>query len=496
MLAAAMAATRDARADCGRAEPAVFAWVMNDGSHGQSPDARMDAVVSLVLADVQRVRFTAADVYVEATGIPRYPVGPFPDGNPNIPQDQSYGWRFPRAPQPNPGAPTATGLGPVGAWVNGVAIFNAKDAMSWNGQNVWHQNAVVAEADGFDAALGHAEMRGRYHHHQQPIALLAQLGDDGSRHSSIVGFAFDGYPVYGPWGFASPDGTGGVVRIRSSWRQRAITTRDTLPDGTSLPAAQQGPAVSATHPLGTYVEDFEYVAGLGDLDEDNGRFGVTPEYPLGTYAYFTTIDAAGESAYPYCIGPTYHGTLVQDDVRQTVSVPGGTCTWSGACVEGDCPQSCSDGIDDDEDNLIDCLDPDCSADPDCASADGDGDGAPDVSDCAPADGSAFAVPGEPLDVRVARSAGEAELSWGDLAAFAGTGTTYDVASDTIARLRADRIVAAPCVQQGIPAPSFADATPAAAEGLYWLVRGVNACGPPAGSGWGSGSDGTPHAACP
>ena len=97
--------------------------------------------------------------------------------------------------------------------------------------------------------------------------------------------------------------------MRSSYRLRAITERTTLADGTVLSAAQHGPAVSARHPLGTYVQDFEYVAGLGDLDEHNGRVCVTPEYPQGTYAYFVTLYAALAPEYPYTLGPTYYGTV-------------------------------------------------------------------------------------------------------------------------------------------------------------------------------------------
>lgn len=46
---------------------------------------------------------------------------------------------------------------------------------------------------------------------------------------------------------------------------------------------------------------------LGELDEYNGRFAVTPEYPAGTYAYYATVDASGDAAYPYLIGPQYYG---------------------------------------------------------------------------------------------------------------------------------------------------------------------------------------------
>ena len=99
--------------------------------------------------------------------------------------------------------------------------------------------------------------------------------------------------------------------MRSGYRLRRMTQRDTLPEWAldyhpgvpqSLPAAQQGPAVSARFPLGRYVEDNEYVAGLGDLDQFNGRTTVTPEYPNGTYAYFVTIQEDGTPAFPYILG--------------------------------------------------------------------------------------------------------------------------------------------------------------------------------------------------
>ena len=82
-------------------------------------------------------------------------------------------------------------------------------------------------------------------------------------------------------------------RIRSSYRVK--TSRDALLSGLS-------------DPLGTYIEDYEYVEGLGDLDRYNGRFCVTPEYPNGTYCYFTTITGTtGNPAYPYFIGSEFYG---------------------------------------------------------------------------------------------------------------------------------------------------------------------------------------------
>ena len=86
------------------------------------------------------------------------------------------------------------------------------------------------------------------------------------------------------------------------------TDRTVYADGTDV---IDGPAVSATYPLGYFREDYGYIAPSTSqpdyLDEHNGRFCVTPEYPKGTYCYFATVDANWNSAYPYIVGPTFYG---------------------------------------------------------------------------------------------------------------------------------------------------------------------------------------------
>ena len=62
--------------------------------------------------------------------------------------------------------------------------------------------------------------------------------------------------------------------------------------------------------LGDLVEDYIYDSSVGTLDEHNGKFAVTPEYPNGTYAYFMTEDSSGNPAYPYAIGPTFYGSPI------------------------------------------------------------------------------------------------------------------------------------------------------------------------------------------
>ena len=117
-------------------------------------------------------------------------------------------------------------------------------------------------------------------------------------HSPIIGWAYDGNPIYGPYGYSSI--TGGSIKSMVSGYQ--LKLKPNRPSTTLYPA-------------GFFVEDYEFI-GNGDLDEYNGRFCVTPEYPEGVYAYFTTIndgqvDSVGpfsnykSPVFPYFIGNNY-----------------------------------------------------------------------------------------------------------------------------------------------------------------------------------------------
>ena len=114
-------------------------------------------------------------------------------------------------------------------------------------------------------------------------------------HSPIIGWAYDGHPIYGPYGFADPENTNPYNSYKLMISSYAVkTTRDALLSGLS-------------DPMGTYIEDYEYTEGSGDLDQYNGRFCVTPDYPNGVYAYFATIKgSAGEPAFPYFVGPNFY----------------------------------------------------------------------------------------------------------------------------------------------------------------------------------------------
>jgi uncharacterized protein (TIGR03437 family) len=203
------------------------------------------------------------------------------------------------------------------------------------GDGIWRRNAAFGESQTFDYCLGHQPGNGQYHYHVQPACLRAQLDDNievvknsrvgttyrektsGWKHSPILGWALDGYPIYGPYGYSDPQSSSSAIkRVAPGYRLRNITARTSLPDWSlanhagipqQLAASQYGPAIGGNYPLGRYVEDYEYVAGLGDLDQYNGRTTVTPEFPNGTYAYFVTLDASGAPAFPYVIAGQYYG---------------------------------------------------------------------------------------------------------------------------------------------------------------------------------------------
>jgi hypothetical protein len=326
---------------CAQNNPAITQWILNTngttGSHYINGNGT--AIEDNIEVNVQAVSYSNSWVYVTTNGIPAYPTGPFLDGNPSLAQDQNAIFKFPLTPAENIGVPTPTTGGNIGVFINGVALFDYRDGVSWNnntgaegggpipgppGQGIWNRDAIVAERDGFDCAKGHPAM-GNYHHHQNPSAFdldLQVLSDicsvyasdglyaiDPNEHSPLIGFAYDGFPIYGAYGFANADGSGGIERIRSSYQLRAITERTHYADGTDV---TDGPDVNANYPLGHYREDYEFVAHAEAifLDEHNGRFCVTPEYPDGIYAYFCTVDENWNSAYPYAVGPTFYGNKV------------------------------------------------------------------------------------------------------------------------------------------------------------------------------------------
>ena len=332
--------------------PAISGWLQNTtgivGRHYVAGNST--PIIDAVQANVQTVQYDASNVYVAATGIPAYITGPFLDNNPSLATAQNKIFKFPLTPTQNTGTATATTGGNIGVFINGVALFDYRDGVAWNNTTsslcggpgntacpggpmatqAWNRDAIPAERGGFDCSKAHPAM-GNYHHHQNPSAFNLDLmvlstvcstyPSDGlyvinpSVHSPLLGFAYDGFPIYGAYAYTNTNGTGAIARMKSSYQLSTNTTRT------------NGPAVSTTYFNGYFREDYVYVSHPTDptyLDIHNGRFCVTPEYPNGIYCYFTTVDANYNSAYPYVVGPTFYGNKVATTVT---TVPSGTTTY-------------------------------------------------------------------------------------------------------------------------------------------------------------------------
>jgi len=119
-------------------------------------------------------------------------------------------------------------------------------------------------------------------------------------HSPILGYAYDGNPIYGPYGYDQPFG-GSIRHIKTSYVLDVVTNDNLRPPGFKA---------------GYFVNDYIY-DGSGDLDEHNGRFCVTPEFPDGTYAYFYSVDIdiskVAKNKYPYIVGPTFNNLPIEDN---------------------------------------------------------------------------------------------------------------------------------------------------------------------------------------
>ena len=76
-----------------------------------------------------------------------------------------------------------------------------------------------------------------------------------SNHSPIIGWAYDGNPIYGPYGFTRNDG-GTIRRLIPGYELRTTRT--------------EGPS-TGDWPLGSFTNDYVFT-NKGDLDEHNGRF--------------------------------------------------------------------------------------------------------------------------------------------------------------------------------------------------------------------------------
>jgi hypothetical protein len=327
---------------------------------------------------VQEVYSSSNWIYVRSTGLASYTMGPWFLNSahsqlfPNLPTNQQVLYRFPRT-NSVPATKTENGGGQIGLFVDGVAMFNSWDAYTWdttnqmNEQNItgyWNRDAYVNEGVTFDPGNAHQQGSGVYHYHADPLGLRYLLGDHvdynpitktfsedtnaPTKHSPILAWTADGFPLYGPYGYSNPsNASSGIRRMVSGYVLRngqdgtsnlTLTGRTTIPQWAvrlyNVASNQLGPNVSANYPLDDYMEDNDYLGDLintntgtnfqqgldFDLDQYNGRWCVTPEFPTGIYAYFVAVNSNGTPAFPCDIGRGFYGSPIGAEVT-TISEP-------------------------------------------------------------------------------------------------------------------------------------------------------------------------------
>jgi len=276
--------------------------------------------------------FNGSNITFVGTGLPYHSYGSDDTASVAVVQNYIKTWTY-RGGTTIEGTNIATGVGLIGIWLNGVAMYNpSAQGLAPSGPNLlaptWEYNAAsqsgrdLGYTFGEDLAGGHAAPSDQYHYHDGSF-LNAWLSGAGyksgtfgqtgvaeatvikylisglthpSGHSKILGISADGYPVYGPFGFVrAVDASSGIKRMVSGYTLNSPTTRE----GTEA-------SNITAYPMGIFIEDYSFTAS-GDLDQHNGRFCVTPDYPNGTYAYFITLNSALSPVYPYIIGNTYFG---------------------------------------------------------------------------------------------------------------------------------------------------------------------------------------------
>lgn len=217
-----------------------------------------------------------------ANGLPDHEVGTFPNANnPNAITAQTVDVTFPLAPAIV--SPTGTAAMTVAYCLNGVK-FEVGTAGTCNDSaqcnaigngGTWRMEAVGDNSFDFgnDASHGHVQPTGTYHYHGIPEGFLTKLGKGEA--VTLVGWAVDGFPIYARYGYTTAtDASSPVKVVTGSYVLKTV--------------GDPGRPSTDIYPMGAFTQDWSYSAGSGDLDECNGRFGVTPEFPDGIYHYYLT----------------------------------------------------------------------------------------------------------------------------------------------------------------------------------------------------------------
>ena len=240
---------------------------------------------------------------LNGNGIPNHEVGTFPNNhNPNSIREQNINKRFTLCPN----IISESGLEVVGpalviAYALNSVKFDPGTAGRCNDQGVcslaqgqgnWNIEALGHDTFNFGDDMNHAHVQpnGAYHYHGIPELLVDFLGNNEGM--TLVGWAADGFPVYARYGFSDAnDATTETIALKPSYRLKSQPDSNRPMVLTQLSGGPgQGTTPNTPIQMGAFTQDYEYVDGLGDLDQCNGRYGVTPEFPEGIYYYVVSDD--------------------------------------------------------------------------------------------------------------------------------------------------------------------------------------------------------------
>ncbi len=266
---------------------------------------------------------------ITANGIVNHDIGTFPNpDNPNTITAQTYSYRVPLVPSGTGRESTHFGIAFSGS------IFDPGTAEIWNANTTWRYEALrygtapdYFASDttmhpsglGVDCNFAHVQPTGAYHYHGVPTAMVPAASA-----LTQIGWAADGAPVFARYGHSvATDASSPLVELRASYR---------------LKSGARPAGAPAGNYDGTFGSDWEYVAGLGDLDACNGRVGVVP------------VDGAMVSTYHYVLTHTYpyipRCWTFAPDASFDVMMGGGMMMGGGpaACTPMMTTRCCGDGV--------------------------------------------------------------------------------------------------------------------------------------------------------
>lgn len=221
---------------------------------------------------------------ITGNGIPNHDADLFPNmGNPNVITPQSISYTV----VVNPVATdTATFVNIAGVALNGIKMEPqtaerysdtqwSYEALTFGGRVDGDTNQFFGTSLGFDCNFAHVQPTGEYHYHGVPTGLMPE-----SRELTLVGWAADGFPILGRYGYVTPgDASSELVEVIGSYQLKQ-GTREALDANDDPPPGEYD---------GTFVQDWEYVEGLGDLDACNGRQEqIEVDGVIYDYAYYLT----------------------------------------------------------------------------------------------------------------------------------------------------------------------------------------------------------------